>query len=163
MAAPVVGRMMADILPYMGVEAEYDEQRGDTVMPLVIDMPLDKAVGAIHDAGLTYRTIGQGDVVTDQLPLSGTMIASDSQIILYLGESPSEGLEVMPDLSGMSYAQARDMLSYYGMYIRTSSVVSNAEKQTVCSQSISAGTMTQHGTAVEVSLVSRDEDMLGRY
>lgn len=163
MAAPVVGRMMADILPYMGVEAEYDEPRGDTVMPMVIDMPLDKAVGAIHDAGLTYRTIGQGDVVTDQLPLSGTMIAPDSQIILYLGESPSDGLEVMPDLSGMSYAQARDMLSYYGMYIRTSSVVSDAEKQTVCSQSISAGTRTQHGTAVEVSLVSRDEDMLGRY
>ena len=34
MAAPVVGSMMADILPYMGVEAETDSEHGEAVMPM---------------------------------------------------------------------------------------------------------------------------------
>lgn len=163
MAAPVVGRMMADILPYMGVEPDKGEESADAVMPLVLDMPLDKAVSSIIDAGLGYRTIGQGNVVTNQLPYSGTSLAAGSQVILYLGEEPSTELETVPDLNGMSYAQARDVLSYYGIYIRTSSPVTDAEKQLVSAQSISPGSMTSHGTAIEVSLISNDEAMLGKY
>lgn len=163
MAAPVVGRMMADILPYMGVEPDKGEESADAVMPLVLDMPLDKAVSSIIDAGLGYRTIGQGSVVTNQLPYSGTSLAAGSQVILYLGEEPSTELETVPDLNGMSYAQARDVLSYYGIYIRTSSPVTDAEKQLVSAQSISPGSMTSHGTAIEVSLISNDEAMLGKY
>lgn len=163
MAAPVVGRMMADILPYLGVEPDKGEESADAVMPLVLDMPLDKAVSSVIDAGLEYRTIGQGSIVTNQLPYSGTSLAAGSQVILYLDEEPSTELETVPDLNGMSYAQARDVLSYYGIYIRTSSPVTDAEKQLVSAQSIAPGSMTSHGTAIEVSLISNDEAMLGKY
>lgn len=163
MAAPVVGRMMADILPYMGVEPEKDGESAEAVMPLVLDMTLDKAASAVLDAGLTYRTIGQGDTVTNQLPYSGTSLASGSQIILYLGATPSQQVETVPELSGMTYAEARDTLSYYGIYIRTSSPVTDADKQTVSAQSIAPGALAAHGTAIEVSLVDNDEAMLGRY
>ncbi len=163
MAAPVVGRMFADILPYMGVKPDAGEESADAVMPLVLDMPLDKAVSAVRDAGLEYRTIGDGDTVTDQLPLSGTSLAAGSQIILYLGSQPSQELETVPELNGMSYAEARDTLSYYGIYINTSSPVTNAARQTVSAQSITPGTLAPHGTTVEVSLINSDESMLGRY
>lgn len=164
MAAPVVGRMMADILPYLGVEAELpDDAQGEATMPLVIDMPLDKAAGAVKDAGLEYRTIGEGARVTDQLPLSGTSLAAGSQIILYLSAEPSQELERVPELNGMTYAEARDTLSYYGIYITTSSPVADAGAQTVAAQSISPGSAVAHGTTVEVSLVSSQEDMLGKY
>ncbi len=163
MAAPVVGRMMADILPYLGVEPDKGEESADAVMPLVLDMPLDNAVSSVIDAGLEYRTIGQGSIVTNQLPYSGTSLAAGSQVILYLDEDPSTELETVPDLNGMSYAQARDVLSYYGIYIRTSSPVTDAEKQLVSAQSIAPGSMTSHGTAIEVSLISNDEAMLGKY
>lgn len=164
MAAPVVGRMMADILPYLGVEAEQpDDAQGEATMPLVIDMPLDKAAGAVKDAGLEYRTIGEGARVTDQLPLSGTSLATGSQIILYLSAEPSQELERVPELNGMTYAEARDTLSYYGIYITTSSPVADAGAQTVAAQSIAPGSAVAHGTTVEVSLVSSQEDMLGKY
>lgn len=163
MAAPVVGRMLADILPYMGVKPETGGESADAVMPLVVDMPLDKAADAVKDAGLEYRTIGGGSTVTAQLPLSGTALAAGSQIILYLGAEPSQELETVPELNGMSYADARDTLSYYGIYINTSSPVTDAARQTVSAQSISPGALAPHGATVEVSLINSDESMLGRY
>ena len=163
MAAPVVGRMFADILPYMGVEPDSAGALADTVMPLAVGKSLDAAVSAVKDAGLDYRTIGTGDTVTGQLPLSGVSLAAGSQIILYLDAAPSQELETVPELDGMSYAEARDTLSYYGIYIKTSSPVLNAQTQTVSAQSIAPGSLVSHGTAIEVSLINSDESMLGRY
>ena len=163
MAAPVVGRMMADILPYMGVEPDAGEKNADAAMPLVLDMSVDRAAAAIKDAGLEYRTIGEGSTVTNQLPLSGTTLAAGSQVILYLGAEPSDDTETVPELSGMTYDEARDMLSYYGIYIRTSSPVSDSAVQTVGAQSIRPGCTVSHGTTIEVSLISSDESMLGKY
>ena len=163
MAAPVVGRMMADILPYMGVEPDAGEKNADVAMPLVLDMSVDRAAAAIKDAGLEYRTIGEGSTVTNQLPLSGTTLAAGSQVILYLGAEPSDDTETVPELSGMTYDEARDMLSYYGIYIRTSSPVSDPAMQTVGAQSIRPGCTVSHGTTIEVSLISSDESMLGKY
>ena len=163
MAAPVVGRMMADILPYMGIEPEKDELGGDVTMPMTLDMSLDKAAERIKDSGLRYRTIGQGSVVTDQLPAAGVSIASGTEIILYLDAEPSPDKEPVPDLGGMSYDEARDALSYYGIYIKTTSPVSDSARQSVISQSVSPGTWLSHGSVVEVALYNDDESMLGRY
>ena len=69
----------------------------------------------------------------------------------------------MPELSGMSYEQARDTLSYYGIYIRTGSLVTDAAAQKINTQSVPAGQRLGHGTVVEVTLVSGDSSLLGRY
>ena len=79
MAAPVVGSMMADILPYMGVEAETDAERGEAVMPMAVGQSLHGAAELIKDAGLRYRTIGYGDTVTRQLPAAGSAIAEGAR------------------------------------------------------------------------------------
>lgn len=163
MAAPVVGRMMADILPYMGIEPEKDESLGDVTMPMLLDKSLDAAATIIKDAGLRYRTIGSGSVVTDQLPAAGVTLAADTEVIVYLEAQPSEDKEIIPDLGGMSYEEARDTLSYYGIYIKTASPVLDASKQSVISQSLSPGTWASHGSVVEVALYNDDESMLGRY
>lgn len=163
MAAPVVGRMMADILPYMGVEPIRDEARADTAMPSVKDKPLDRAAEQIKTASLRYRTIGGGNVVTDQLPSAGTLIAKDTEVILYLGAEISPDSESVPELTGMSYEDARDTLSYYGLYMNSVSPVDEDRDSFVCWQSMSAGTTAKHGSVVEVALVSSDEAMLGKY
>ena len=163
MAAPVVGRMLADILPYMGVEPEQEEGFGDVTMPMLLDKSLESAARSVKDAGLRYRTIGHGSTVTDQLPAAGVSLAQDTEIIIYLEAEPSQDMETVPDLSGMSYAQARDALSYYGLYIKTASPVVDASAQSVISQGLSPGTVVSHGTVVEVALYSDDESMLGRY
>ena len=166
MAAPVVGNMMADILPYLGVEPVLEDGEGgcmDVTVPDFTGLSREEAASGVREAGLDYRTIGEGFAVTDQLPAPGVSIASGSQIILYFEAEPSADRETVPELSGMSYAQARDTLSYYGIYIQTASPVTDAETQKVSSQSIKAGTMVGHGSIVEVTLVSGDDSMLGRY
>ena len=166
MAAPVVGAMMADILPYLGVEPDLSREEAenmDVAMPSLSGRSLYDAVSRLQDAGLRYRTIGDGKTVTGQLPRAGMSIAGGTQVILYLDAEASNDLETLPDLSGMSYREARDTLSYYGLYLHTASPVSDADTQLVSSQSIAAGTALEHGAVVTVTLISGDESMLGKY
>ena len=161
MAAPVVGRMMADILPYLGVPCE--SEGGGAVMPNCVGLDLPEAAEKLRDAGLRLRTIGGGTTVTNQLPAAGTELAADTEIILYFDAPVSPELETLPDLTGMRYDEARDALSYYGLYLTTHSGLVDPERQTVSSQSLPAGTPLRHGTVVEVTLIDSDEAMLGKY
>ncbi len=162
MAAPVVGSMMADILPYLGVEPARSASDG-AVMPACVGLDLPEAGEKIKAAGLRYRTIGSGSTVTNQLPAAGTVIAADTEIILYFDAEVSPELETMPELTGMSLEKARDTLSYYGLYLSTRSGVTDMARQTVSGQSVKAGTELCHGSIVEVTLIDSDEGLLGRY
>ena len=132
-------------------------------MPMTLGKSLDDAVKAVEDASLRYRTIGSGDVVTNQLPAAGSSIAAGTQVILYLDAEISSDTERMPELSGMTYDEARDTLSYYGLYISSRSAVTDPQKQIVSSQSLPTGADLQHGSIVEVTLIDQNEAMLGRY
>jgi stage V sporulation protein D (sporulation-specific penicillin-binding protein) len=165
MAAPVVGNMFSDILPYMGIEPEKSEGTADDVtVPMLVNCTLSQAAESLKDSSLSYRTIGQGDTVTDQLPVAGTSIAGDSQIILYLGGAEiSPNTETVPELTGMSYSAARDKLSSLGLFISTRSVVDQNSSQIISSQSVAAGTAADHGCIVEVTLIDDNEALLGKY
>ena len=106
---------------------------------------------------------GSGSTVTDQLPAAGTEIAPGTEIILYFDTEISPDLETVPELTGMSLNEARDTLSYYGLYLNARSGLTDPEKQTVSSQSFPAGTALAHGSVVEVTLIDSDEDFLGKY
>ncbi|MBQ9686415.1 MAG: PASTA domain-containing protein, partial [Oscillospiraceae bacterium] len=161
MAAPVVGRMMADILPYLGVEAS--GERVEAVMPSLVGKDLSDAAKAVKEASLRYRTIGSGKTVTDQLPAAGSRIAEDTEIILYLDAEVSPDRESLPDLTGLTYEQARDTLSYYGLYLSTNSRLIDPATQIVGTQSLPAGTQLAHGTVIDVGLIDQDETILGIY
>ena len=166
MAAPVVGSMMADILPYLGVEpilSEEEAARMDVQTPALSGLPVYEAAKRVKESGLRFRSIGSGETVTDQLPAAGQTIARGTEIILYLGAKPSGEAEILPDLTGMDYGEARDALSYYGLYLRTASPVGETERQRVGAQSIAAGTALAHGSVVTVTLIDSDETMLGIY
>ena len=166
MAAPVVGAMMADILPYLGVEPDLSEDetaRMDVQVPSLAGLNVYEAANRVREASLRYRSIGSGDTVTGQLPAAGQSIARGTEIILYLGAEPSEDVESLPELVGMSYEQARDTLSYYGLYLRTVSPVGETGEQRVSTQSIAPGTLLTHGSVVTVTLMDSDETMLGIY
>ena len=166
MCAPTVGNMMRDILPYLGVEPVYTQEEQKTMdkaVPKLTGLTLRQAQQKLNDAGLTYRTIGTGDTVTDQLPIAGSVVGQDSQVIVYLGAQPSAATERMPDVTGYSYAEAARVLNGYGLFLRTASSVTDPEAQIVSAQSVPPGTEVQHGTVLEVTLVSGDESMLGRY
>ena len=166
MAAPTVGKMFADILPYMGIEPVYDdnaEETADKAVPSLKGLGLEEAKQKLAEAGFECRVIGGGGAVTDQLPASGAVIAGGSTVILYAGASPSPELETMPDISGMSYTEAAQVLSGYGLFIKSNTSVSQPAAQIVATQSVRSGASVKHGTVIEVTLLADDESMLGRY
>ena len=167
MAAPAVGNMLADILPYLGVEASFSEDElinRDKTVPNIINMPLDRAQQALSDAGLSYRVIGSGGVVSAQLPTANYVIAANSEVLIYLGTEPSGGVEEVPNLVGLTYAQARIQLGYLGLYIKTNSnSIRNSGYIVVTRQSVPEGEEVPHGTVIEVSLVDGDISIYGRY
>ncbi len=166
MGAPTVGKMFADILPYMGVDPEYSETEKaymDKTVPNVTGLTLEQAQAALQDVGLSARIIGEGDTVTQQLPGGAAVVANGSTILLYAGAEPSAEQETMPDLTALTYQDARDRLAAMGLYLTTQSSITSPNTQSITDQSIPAGTPVDHGTVVRVSLVTSDAGMLGRY
>ena len=165
MAAPTVGKMMADILPYLGVEPSYSETEKthmDKTVPNVTGLTVEQAKAALEEVGLQARVYGEGNTVTAQLPGSGAVVAGGSTILLYAGKEPSPDKETMPDLTNLSYQTARDRMAALGLYIKTNSSITDTA-QIVSGQTVAAGTQLDHGTVVEVTLVTSDSSMLGRY
>ena len=165
MAAPTVGKMMADILPYMGIEPEYTDTEKtymDKTVPNVTGLTVEQAKAALQEVGLNARVIGDGDKITQQLPGGSTVVASGSTILIYAGAEPSAEQEQMPDLTNLTYETARDRLAAYGLYLRTNSSITSTS-QIISGQSIAEGTLVEHGTVVEVTLVTNDTSMIGRY
>ena len=166
MAAPVVGKMMADILPYLGVEPEYSDSElaaADKAVPELTGMSITQAKSALSESGLGCRVIGEGDTVTDQLPRAGAVIASGSEVLLYAGQSPSPAEETMPDLRGLSYEAAKQALGSLGLYVTAGNGVTDAQIQLVSGQSIAPGQSVEHGTVIEVTLYENEASMLGIY
>ncbi len=164
MGAPTVGKMFADILPYMGYQPQYtaDELKTvDKTVPNLVGMTSAEAISKAQSSGLTARVIGTGEAVTAQLPAANSVVASDSQVIIYCGSTPSGETEAMPDLTGMTYSMARQNMGSYALYIKSSVPIIDPSVVVVTSQSIKAGTAVEHGTIVEVTVADKSD--LGRY
>jgi len=160
MAAPVVGNMLADILPLsLGIRPQYTEaDLGDinVHVPRVSGRDLEDAVEMLSALGFEYKIIGEGDSVTGQLPASNAHVASGTTVVLYAGEEiPREDVTV-PNLSEMSYGAARKALENRGLYIRTTGAPKSDSKAQVSVQSIPAGREVSHGSVVEVTLIDRE-------
>lgn len=164
MAAPVVGNIMADVLPYLGVEPVYSEDElavADKTVPGLVGLERAEAEALLKEAGLNVLVVGDGDVVTAQIPAAETVVAAESEVLVYCGEAPEEWNVTMPELEGLTYAQARELLRESGLFIRDDSTMLPGDTVTVVSQSVLAGSDVARGTVVSVTL--SDAGNLGRY
>ena len=93
MAAPTVGAVMADILPYLGVKQK-DEGTDSAAQRVILEdvtgLSPETARQKLKEAGLTAVTEGFGHTVVTQIPLPGQNVAAGSQVLLYLGETNNE-------------------------------------------------------------------------
>ena len=156
--------MMADILPYLGFEPDYSDEETkiiDRAVPNIVNLTREEAVKKLEAAGFTTRIIGDGAAATGQLPAANSIIAADSQVIIYCDAQPSPTQELMPDLSNLTYSIARQRMGAYGLFIRASGPITNPTTVLVMKQSVAAGTPIDHGTVVEVTVA--DTSMQGRY
>lgn len=164
MAAPTVGKMFADILPYMGFVPHFEEEEiNEAEVPDLVEMSISEGENALYGSELRYRVIGEGDVINAQLPKAGSKIAKNSEVIIYAGQTPTENMVTLPELKGMGFDEARDCLARNGIYVRSLSPLSDGETQKIVSQSLPAGTEVPKGSVIELMLRDSDKDQLGKY
>ena len=152
MAAPTVRDIFLDILPYLGVEPDYasGEIRGVNVkMPELTDMTQEEAAAALKNKSLTYRTLGTGAIVTDQIPAAGAELPGDSEVILYFDyEKSTEQVEV-PDFVGYAVADVNWLANNAGVYVQAKGT-DRTSYATVTYQSVEPGTKVDRGTTITV-------------
>ena len=156
MVAPTASTVMAEILPYLGVEPSYsaEELLGmDTTVPNVIGMSVEAAKAKLKDRALSYKIVGDGETITDQTPAGGAIIPGKSSVILYVGEEKSMDKCVVPHLIGKTPSEANTTATAAGLLIRFSGTTgSESSSVRVLSQSIDEGTEVEAGTVITVQL-----------
>ena len=88
MAAPTVGAVMADILPYLGVKQSFSSEDAAGQRVILEDMTgltAQEAAKKLKQVGLEAVTEGIGQTVVSQIPLPGETVPGGSQVLLYLG------------------------------------------------------------------------------
>lgn len=156
MVAPTASTVMAEILPYLGVEPSYsaEELLGmDTTVPNVIGMSVEEAKAKLKDRALSYKIVGDGETITDQTPAGGAIIPGKSSVILYVGEEKSTDKCVVPHLIGKTPSEANTTATAAGLLIRFSGTTgSESSSVRVLSQSIDEGTEVEAGTVITAQL-----------
>ena len=153
MAAPTVGAVMADILPYLGVEQNFSEEdaAGKTVvLEDMTGMTAKEAQAILKEAGLSYVSKGTEETVTAQIPAAGQSVPGNSQVLLYFGEEPEEAMVTVPDFTGMTRQQASDLAGSLGLYILVSGNNSLESTVTVTAQSEPKETQVPAGTTIRL-------------
>jgi stage V sporulation protein D (sporulation-specific penicillin-binding protein) len=153
MAAPTVGAVMADILPYLGVERVFSEDDLASKTVTVADMTAMTAAEAeklLKEQGLTGVFSGTGEAVTGQIPASGASVPGGSQVLLYLGEETPQRTVEVPDFTGMHRQQAADAAGALGLYILVTGNDEIAPNVVVTSQSVPAGHTADVGTMIQL-------------
>ena len=153
MAAPTVGAVMGDILPYLGVQTHYSQEDAAGqlfVMEDLTGLSAEEAAKLLQDRTLTARFSGEGDTVTGQIPAAGQSVPGGSQVLVYLGEAPEEDTVTVPDFTGMNRQQASDAAGRLGLYIQVAGNPEVSAAVTVTAQDLPAGTETAVGTTVRL-------------
>lgn len=159
-AAPYMGALMEDILPYIGVEKDMSTDNSVKV-PYLMGMTLEEAMLQAEDFEYEVIVKGDGDYVTNQVPKGSTVIDRTNKIItLYTSDAPEEKTVTVPDLVGKGAFAANQMLVNAKLNIcidGTDNYMSGAGA-IVIEQSIPAGTKVSPGTVVTVTFRYLDPD-----
>ena len=147
MAAPTVGAVMADILPYLGV-AKTAEGSQTAVVGAYEGLTAKDAQMQLKTEGLSAQFSGDGETVTGQIPSPGTEVPLGSELLLYLGEEPRERQVNVPDFLGLTRQQASDLAGQNGLYIQVNGNTGLETTVVVTAQSVSKDTPVPAGTTI---------------
>ena len=155
MVAPTAGEIMADILPYLGIEPQYTAEElvgADATVPNVVGMTEEAAEARLAEYGFTdYRVVGEGDTVTDQTPLGGAIVPNNAEIILYMGEEKPDTLCTVPYVVGMSASKANEAITNAGLIMKVIGATDQSSSTVIAiSQNYAEGTQLDAGSVVEV-------------
>ena len=147
MAAPTVGAVMADVLPYLGVE-KTEETAQKVQVPDCTGLTVADAERKLKELELKSRLVGAEESVTDQIPVPGQQILAGSEVLLYLGEAPEQRAVIIPDFTGMHRQQASQAAGELGLYLQITGNAEISPQVTAISQNIPKDTQVPVGTTI---------------
>jgi len=88
-AGPVMQELLYNILPYLGVQPQYNEEElqmnevKKAEVPSLIGLTIQEAKGELHKSELSYDIKGEGEGVSRQFPMEGETVNWGTKVILY--------------------------------------------------------------------------------
>ena len=159
MVAPAASGIMADVLPALGIEPDYTAEEMaamDAAVPNVVGMSAADAKAKLTAAGFACRTVGNGATVTDQTPAGGAIVPNNASIVLYLEAEKPTDLCVVPNVVGMTAAQANQAITNAGLIMKvTGTIVASSGNVHAISQNVAEGTELPAGAVVTVQMGDR--------
>jgi len=154
LAAPTAGKMLKEILPYMGIVPSFtgEEMFGAQVtVPQLTGYSLENVKKTLDGKKVAYKIVGDGQTVTGQLPAAGATITSSSELLLYCGSETDTAMVTVPNVIGMSPEKANKAITNAGLYMLPSgALAAQTSTVTAASQDIAGGTQVQKGTIIGV-------------
>ena len=159
MVAPTASQVMAEILPYLGIEPDYTAEElagADAAVPNVVGKTAADAKTILESAGFACKTVGNGETVTDQTPAGGAIVPNNANVILYLGTEKSDAPCTVPNVVGKTAAQANQALTDAGLIMRVAGTTSATSGNVFAiAQDKEPGTELKAGSVVTVQFGSQ--------
>ncbi len=154
MVAPTASQIMGEILPVLGVEPDYSDEEmsgADAAVPNVVGQTAADGKAKLENAGFACRTVGSGEMVTDQTPAGGAIIPNNATVVLYLGPEKEDKQCVVPNVIGKTAAEANTALTNAGLIMRVAGTTSTSSGDVhAISQDRAEGTELPPGSVVTV-------------
>ena len=158
MAAPTVGAIMGDILPYLGVVPCYDQEDPAGKVCITEDylgLSPKQAEKKGKEQGIAVRVIGEGERILYQIPQPGEKIPGNGQVMVYLTH-PGERQQVkVPSFLGLNRQQAGDLAGSLGLQMIIKGNNQILPGVVVTAQEEAENTWVLEGTAITLEFTDR--------
>lgn len=153
--APVVGNIISEVAPYLGLERdpEYDTS-ATVVVPDVVSRNNSwvSAQVEMNKKGLAHKLVEGTGTVVHQYPAAGTVVPVGSTVYLYT-QSTTDTMVNVPNVVGKSGSFAAQMLSAAGINAQ----INGDESALVTSQSVAEGESVPMGTVITIQTAAEEQ------
>ena len=152
--APVVGNIISEIAPYLGIEQDADyNPTGTVTVQTCLDYTWTNAQVTLNRLGLKHKLIGpsSGNIVY-QYPVGGSVVPAGSTIYLYTA-TDQNSMTTTPDVVGKTGTFAEQMLKAANLNVQFAGDSSGK----VVAQDVDAGTSAAYGTIITLTMDSGED------
>ena len=152
--APVVGNIISEIVPYLGIEQDADyNPTGTVTVQTCLDYTWTNAQVTLNRLGLKHKLIGpsSGNIVY-QYPVGGSVVPAGSTIYLYTA-TDQNSMTTTPDVIGKTGTFAEQMLKAANLNVQFAGDSSGK----VVAQDVEAGTSAAYGTIITLTMDSGED------
>lgn len=152
-AGPVAAEVITNVMKYLNVEPQYTDDelaRLDVKIAKTVGKTVAEATKELESTGFAVKVIGNGDTVAKQVPSAGMTLPKNGLVVLYTDKETEPQMVTVPDLTGLTVAEANNMAIACGLNIKRVGYTTGADVKAY-RQNVESGSDAQMGTVITVS------------